>query len=171
MNENMGIKGTYQVECYDANGLRWRDVIENVVTTVGKNLALTAFFTGSPYTVTGPFCGLISSISYTTTAITDTMMFREWLEAGGDNAPQYVSPRPVTAWAAAFSGTISLLSPLSFAITSPGTIMGAFLVFGYGATNTIDNTEGTLYSAGVFTSGAKIVGIGDTISVSYTASM
>jgi hypothetical protein len=44
-------------------------------------------------------------------------------------------------------------------------------VYGSAALSTIDNTAGTLYSAGAFTGGVKTVGSGDTLNVSYTASM
>src|SRR4029077_14780064 len=58
--------GRYVVKCYDRNGiLKWEDTIENVVTTVGKNLALDTYLAGAAYTVTGPFMGLISSVGYT----------------------------------------------------------------------------------------------------------
>ena len=60
---------------------------------------------------------------------------------------------------------------LSFAITGSGTIKGCFLVFGTGALSTIDNTAGTLYSAGLFTGGDKVVVNTDTLNVSYSASL
>jgi hypothetical protein len=51
--------GFFTVKCFDKNGkLKWEDVIENVVTTVGKNAALDAYLAGSAYTVTGPLWGL-----------------------------------------------------------------------------------------------------------------
>lgn len=54
-------KGRYVVECRGPDGeVKWTDTIENVVATVGKNLALDTFLAGSAYTVTGPFMGLIS---------------------------------------------------------------------------------------------------------------
>lgn len=43
----------------------WTEVIDNVVCTVGKNLALDSFIAGSAYTATGPYMGLISSVSWT----------------------------------------------------------------------------------------------------------
>jgi hypothetical protein len=57
------------------------------------------------------------------------------------------------------------------AITGAGTVKGCFMVLGSGALNTIMNTAGTLYSAGTFSGGDKVVGNGDTLNVSYTASM
>ena len=81
--------GRYEIECCGADGhLKWRDTIDNVVCTVGKNLMLDTAFAGSAYTVVGPYMGLISSTSYTAVAAGDTMASHSgWLEAGGTNAP------------------------------------------------------------------------------------
>jgi hypothetical protein len=165
--------GRFEVECRGPNGeLKWVDVIENAVTTVGKNLALDTFLAGSGYTVTGPFMGLISSVSWSAVAAGDTMSSHAgWTEAGNANAPTYTAPRKTAAWSAASSGSKALSSALTFAITGTGTVKGCFLVYGSGAVSTIDNTSGTLYSAGTFTGGDKAVGNGDTLSVSYTASL
>ena len=46
-------------------------------------------------------------------------------------------------------------------------IAGCFINIGGSAT--IDNTTGTLFSAGDFTAGSKTVTSGDTLSCSYTA--
>ena len=132
--------------------LKWRDTIENVVATVGKNLALDTFLAGAAYTVTGPYMGLISSTSYSAVAAGDTMASHAgWLEAGGANAPTYTGNRKTAVWSAAASGSKALSAALSFAITGTGTVKGAFLCYGSGALNTKDNTAGTLWSAGTFT--------------------
>src|SRR5262245_55993696 len=149
--------GHYEIECIGADSrLKWREVIENVVTTVGKNLALDTFLEGSSYTVTGPYMGLISSTSYSAVSSADTMSSHSgWLEGGGSNAPTYSGNRKTAAWSAAASGSKALSAALSFAITSTGTIKGAFLVYGSGASATKDNTGGTLWSAGTFSTGDK----------------
>jgi hypothetical protein len=74
--------GRYEVECIGADGkLKWRDTIDNVVCTVGKNLMLDTAFAGAAYTVTGPYMGLISSTSYSAVAAGDTMASHAgWLE-------------------------------------------------------------------------------------------
>ncbi len=46
-----------------------------------------------------------------------------------------------------------------------------YLDTGTASTATVGNTAGALYSAGLFTGGDKGVGNGDTLSVSYTASL
>lgn len=173
MLEHCGVRGVYEVVCIGPDGLeKWRDTIENTVVTVGKNLALDTYLAGSSYTVVGPFMGLISSTSFTAIAAADTMASHGgWLEAGNANAPTYTAPRKTAAWSAASAGSKALSSALAFAITGAGTVKGAFMAYGSGAVTTIDNTAGTLYSAGLFSGGDKVVGNGDTINVSYTASL
>src|SRR6185295_20338681 len=95
LGEAADAHGRYVVECIGPDGkLKWREPIENVVQTVGKNLALDTFLAGSAYTVTGPFMGLISSSSYSAVDAADTMASHAgWLEAGGANAPTYSGNR------------------------------------------------------------------------------
>lgn len=171
--EHAEAHGLYTVECIGADGkLKWTDTIENVVATVGKNLALDTYLAGAAYTVVGPFMGLISSTSYSAVAAADTMASHAgWLEAGVTNAPTYTIPRKTAAWSAASAGSKALSAALSFAITGTGTVKGCFLVYGTGAVSTIDNTSGVLYSAGLFTGGDKAVVNTDTLNISYTASL
>lgn len=165
--------GLFIIKCFDKDGcLKWDDTAENVVTTVGKNLALDTYLAGSSYTVVGPFMGLISSVSYSAVAAADTMSSHAgWTEAGVTNAPTYTVPRKTAAWSSAASGSKALSAALSFTMTGAGTVKGCFLVFGTGALSTVDNTAGTLYSAGLFTGGDKVVISTDVIQVSYTASL
>ena len=173
IDEGAEAHGRYEIECIGADGkLKWREVIENVVQTVGKNLALDTFLAGAAYTVTGPFMGLISSTSFSAVAAGDTMASHAgWLEAGGTNAPTYSGNRKTAAWSAAASGSKALSAALSFAITSSGTVKGAFIVYGSAAVNTKDNTAGTLWSAGTFSTGDKAVVNGDTLNVNYSTSL
>lgn len=170
--ESAEAHGVYTVECFDKDGnLKWSDTIDNLVTTVGKNLALDTFLAGSAYTVVGPYIGLINT-NAAAAVIGDTMASHAgWLEVGNANAPTYSGTRKTAAWSAASAGAKALSAALSFAITSAGTVGGCFLVFGAGAVNTIDSTAGVLYSAGAFTGGSKTVANGDTLNVSYTASL
>jgi hypothetical protein len=172
-NERAEAHGRYEIECIGADGkLKWREVIDNVVCTLGKDLALDTFLAGSGYTVTGPFVGLISSVSFTAVAAGDTMTSHAgWLEAGGTNAPTYTGNRKTAAWSAAASGSKALSAPASFGITSTGTVKGAFVVFGSGAAATKDDTGGVLWSAGTFSGGDQAVINGDTLNVVYAASL
>jgi hypothetical protein len=171
--EHAEAHGRFHAECVDVDGnLLWVEDFDNVVTTVGRNLALDTFLAGSSYTVVAPFLGLISSTSFTAVAAGDTMTSHSgWLEAGNANTPTYTAPRKTAAWSAASGASKALSSALAFVFTGTGTIKGCFLVYGSGALSTIDNTAGTLYSAGLFTGGDQPVVSTNTVNVSYTASM
>lgn len=173
LDEGASARGRYEVECIGADGnLKWRDTIENVVATVGKNLALDTFLAGSAYTVTGPYIGLISSTSYSAVVAGDTMASHSgWLEAGGANAPTYTGNRGTVAWSAATAGAKAVSTALAFAISGTGTVKGAFMVYGSTASATKDDTGGTLWSAGTFASGDKAVINGDTLNVNYSSSL
>jgi hypothetical protein len=151
--------------------VKWSADAPNVVTTVGANLALDTVLAGSSYTVTGPYMGLIGAVSYVSApVIGDTMSSHAtWTEAGGTNAPTYTGPRKTIAWNAASAKSKSPSSAPVFAITGTGTAKGVFLVLGSGAVSTLDNTSGTLYSAGLFTGGDQAVVNTNTLTVTYTA--
>lgn len=170
--DKLGIKGVYTARLLRNGEVIWEDVYENTVVTVGKNLALDTFLAGSAYTVTGPYLGLISSVSYSAINAADTMASHAgWTEAGVTNAPTYSGNRKTAAWSAASGGSKSLSATADFTFTGSGTIKGSFMVFGSGAVNTIDSTAGTLLSAGLFTTGDKVVANTDVLQVSYSLSL
>jgi hypothetical protein len=180
--ERLSAKGTYTAKCYDKNGkLKWTAKAKNVVTDVGANQLLDSAFGAGP--VSGPFLGLISSVGYTGIPVAaDTMGSHSsgghvWAEAGnGSNYPLWSTPasnaRVAVSFAAAGARAKALSAVASFVISGTGgTVKGCFLVFGTGAVATNNNTSGVLYSAGVFSGGDKIVGVGDTLQVSYSTSI
>lgn len=153
-------------------GLNYNEEFPNTVVTVGKNLMLSSALQGSAYTVTGPFMFLISSTGYSAIVAADTMASHAgWTEAGNANTPTYTAPRKTAVFSAPSAGAIALSAALSFAITGTGTIKGSGLTYGTGAVSTIDNTGGTLFSAGLFTGGDRAVLNGDTVNVSYSCSL
>jgi hypothetical protein len=164
--------GRYTVTCLDKDGkILWVAEADNVVTVVGKNLALDTYLAGVAYTITGPYMGLISSVSFTGVSVNDTMSSHAgWLEAGNAHAPTYTSPRPTVSWTAAAGGSKSS-SLVAFGITGTGVVNGCFLVYGSGAVNTIDNTGGILYSAGLFTNGAQSVNNGNSLNIQYATAL
>jgi hypothetical protein len=150
--------------------IKWTDTVNNLVTTVGANLALDTILAGSAYTA-ACFIGLINT-NASAAAIGDTMASHAgWLEVGTANAPAYTAPRKTPSWSAAASKSKASSSIGAFAFTSGGTVGGCFLVYGSGAVATIDSTAGVLYSAGAFTGGSKTVATLDSLTVTYTASM
>ena len=168
--------GTYYAECIDKDGnVKWRDTIDNIVMTAGKNLALDTFLAGSAYTA-ACYMGLISSISFTgstpMTIATDTMASHStWYENNPTTYYPGTANRVAVGWTSA-SGGSKVSTTTSFSIiTIGGTVKGCFIVFGSGAVSTLASTAGTLYSAGLFTGGDKVVAISDTLNVTYTASL
>lgn len=177
INELLSAHGKYDAKCFDAQGnLKWADTIDNVVTNVGANLMLDTMF-GGPQNTTY-FIGLISSVGYTGIPVTtDTMASHpSWVEAGNStNYPLWSTPaadaRATITWSAAANRTIAIAAVASFVIAGTGgTVIGCFIVTGSGAVATNNSTAGTLYSAGVFTGGNKVVSVGDTLQVTYATS-
>jgi len=172
--ETMGIEGSYHVVCHDADGnLKWEEKFPNLVVAVGKQLMLDTLLKGSSYTVVGPYLGLISGTGNTFLSA-DTMSSKAWTEfanytVGGS------AVRGTAVFASATSSgsspsnvTTSSASAITYTITGAGgTVGGCFLVTGSGASSTIANTSGTLYSAGDFAT-AKVTTAGDTVSVTYS---
>jgi hypothetical protein len=175
-NETMGIEGAYHVECRDANGnLKWTEEFPNLVNAFGKQLMLdTLLRTSSTYTTTGPYLGLIGTTS-PTFAASDTMTSHGgWTEF----TAYTVSSSAVRGTASFATSTSTGVSPsnvttstataITYTIVTPGgNVTGCFLTLGSGASSTIGNTGGTLYSAGAFGT-AKAVTAGDTVSVTYS---
>lgn len=173
MQDHLHIVGVYEIECYDSTGnLKWADTISNAVVNVGKNVTLDAAMSGSAYTVTGPYMGLISSVGFSAIDVGDTMTSHAgWNEAGGARAPSYSGSRPLCLWNAASGGVKTLNAQLVFNITGIGTVKGCFIVFGSSALATVDDTSGVLFSAGVFQTGDKPVGSGDVIKTTYSVAL
>ena len=182
ISELLHAKGKYFARCFDKDGnLKWEDTIDNVVTDVGANQLLDSAFGAGP--VAGPFLGLISSVGYTGIPVTGDIMTSHasgghvWNEAGnGSNYPNWSTPASNARASMTFSGATgrakALTSSISFVIaTNAGTVKGCFVVFGSGAVATNNSTAGVLYSAGVFSAGDKVLGIGDTLQVSYSTSV
>lgn len=167
--EVLAVSGRYSVTCHDAAGaLKWADEIINTVVTVGKNDLLDKYIAGSGYTAVFAM-GLISSVSWNQVAAGDTAASHVgWFEAGSANAPAYSQAnRPTPTWNAAAAGSKATASAVAFSITSNGTVIGAFL----GTSSVKDGTAGTLFSAGAFSGGNKVVANGDTLNVTYTLSV
>ena len=163
--DTMSIHGTYHAVCFSADGfLKWEDDIKNLVTTVGKNFTLD--------TTLGNTAGgaVVMGLKGTGTAVVaDTQASHgSWNEVGGTNAPAYSGNRPTPSFNSASSGSKATSSSVSFSMTSTGTVAGCFI--NIGGSSTKDSTTGTLFSAGDFSSSKSVVN-GDTIAVSYTATL
>jgi len=163
--DSMSIHGTYHAVCYDiAGNIKWEDDIENLVTTVGKNSTLD--------TILGNVAAgaVVMGLKGTGTAVVaDTQASHaSWNEVGLANAPTYSGNRPTPSFSAAAAGSKATSSAVSFSMTSTGTVAGCFI--NIGGSSTKDSTTGVLFSAGDFSSSKSVVN-GDTIAVTYTATL
>ena len=163
--DTMSIQGHYTAVCYSSDGfVKWADEIENLVTTVGKNLTLDTILGNSAAGA------VVMGLKGTGTAVVaDTQASHaSWLEVGGTNAPAYSGNRPTPSFSAAAASSKATSSAVSFSMTSTGTVAGCFINIGGSATK--DSTTGTLFSAGDFSSSKAVVN-GDTIAVTYTLTL
>ena len=173
--ETVGMEGHYVAKCYDKDGnLKWEDTIDNLVMAVGKELMLNTLLSGSAYTATVRM-GLVSGASTPTYAAANTQASHSgWLESGATNAPTFSGGRPtITFSSASSSGTTPSnvttkagTAAVTFTFTGSGTVAGCFININGSAT--VDDTTGTLYSAGSFTGGNKIVASTDQLNVTYS---
>jgi hypothetical protein len=163
-SETVNLHGRYDVKCFSADGaLLWEEVIENLVTTVGKNDILDKYLAGAAYTPT-LFMGLKGTGA---AVIGDTQVAHaSWLEVGGVNAPAYSGTRKTPTFSPASGALKTTSAVVTFTFTSPGTVYGAFL--NNGGTSAIDNTTGILYSVGDFTTPQPVIS-GNSVQVTYTA--
>lgn len=165
--ENAGeAHGKYFVECFDKDGkLKWREQIENLVTTVGKNFLLDTTFAGSGFTAAW-YVGLVDGGSAPTYNVADTMASHAgWTENQNYSQGARVALSMATA---ASAGSKAASAASSFSInTASQTIAGCFIA----TISTKGGTTGTLYSVGAFTGGNRSVTSGDTLNVTYTPSI
>jgi hypothetical protein len=164
-SDEMAINGTYHAVCYGADGqVKWEAPIENLVTTVGKNLTLDTILGNS---AAGAVVMGLKGVGSANVADTQAS-HAGWLEVGGANAPTYAGNRPTPSFSSAAAASKATSSAVSFSMTSTGTVAGCFINIGGSATK--DNTTGTLFSAGDFSSSKAVVN-GDTIAVTYTLTL
>lgn len=167
VQESAHASGVYTATLYDKDGnVKWVDTVENLVTTVGGNFALDTVLAGSAYTA-----AVVMGLKAVGAAVIgDTQASHAaWQEVGLANAPAYSGSRKTPAWSAASAKSKVTSAAVSFTFTSGGTVAGCFINLSGSAT--VDNTTGTLYSAGDFSGGNKTVASTDVLNVTYTASI
>lgn len=158
-------EGVFHVQHFRDGKLIWEDTFHNTVVDVGKRLILDTILGNSA--AGAIVMGLKGTGSV---AAADTQASHAgWNEVGGTNAPTYSGSRKTPSFSAASGTSKTTSSAVSFSITSSGTVAGCFINIGGSAT--IDNTTGTLLSAGDFSGGSRSVINGDTLSVTYTLSV
>jgi len=170
-NEQIQVTGRYDVKCLDADGnVKWEDTIKNLVVTVGKNDLLDKYFAGSAYSATW-YMGLVDNASFSAYAAGDTLASHTgWLEFLSYTIGVTPNIRATPTWSAASAGS-KATTATTFTINGSGTVLGALMCTTQ-ATNTASNGgAGILYSAGSFTGGSRAVASGDSLLVTYTASV
>lgn len=181
MQEKAGATGFFTATCYDKDGnIKWIDNFHNTVITEGKNAMLTNALKGSSYSATLRM-GIIESTGYSAISASNTAAN---ITAVGGGSPtngwneatsSMCSTRGTPTLGSASSGSISTSSAVAFSIGATATIKGAFLLVtssgGTAPTSTVGNTNGAIWSAGLFSGGDRSVLSGDTINVSYTTSL
>ena len=161
--EQIKAEGHYDVTCVGSDGItKWVDVIENLVVTVGKNDLLTQYFKGTAWTAAW-YMGLIDGATTPTYAAGDTLA----VHAGWTENTAYSGTNRITVgWGTASASALASTST-TFAISGTASIAGALMC----QTQLRATTTGVLYSAGSFTGGNRSVISGDSLLVTFTASV
>jgi hypothetical protein len=163
--EESRVIGIYHLQHWRDGELIHEELFENLWTTAGKNLCLDTILAGSAFTATV----VIGLKGIGSAAAADTQSSHAgWSEVGLANAPTYSGSRKTPSWSSASSGSKATSANVSFSITSSGTVAGAFV--NLNGSSTVDNTTGTLFSAGDFGASRSVVN-GDTLTVGYTATL
>lgn len=145
----------YAIECVGPDGkVKWREEIDNLVTTEGKNDIIDKYFKGSAYTAAW-FLGLKGTGS---AAVGDTLASH----AGWSEVTPYSGNRPAITFGTT-SGGSNTATAVAYTINATATVAGAFV----SSVNT--GTAGKLYSAGDFAA-SRSVASGDTLNVTLTVS-
>lgn len=170
-DEQVNITGFYEVKCLDAEGnLKWEDSIKNLVVTVGKNDLLDKYFSGSAYTA-GWYMGLVDNTSFSAYAAGDTLASHAgWLEFLDYTISGSSTNRATPSWGSASAGS-KATTATTFTISGSGTVLGAIMCTTQARNTASNGGAGILYSAGSFTGGSRAVASGDSLLVTYTASV
>ena len=147
---------TFDVVCIDKDGVeKWRDTFHNLVTTEGKNKLLSTGFDADTQ-ITTWYLGLKLT---GTPVIADTLASHaSWSEFSS-----YTGNRQAIVFGTASAASLAG-AELTYAITGSRTVLGAFVC------SVATGTSGTLYSAGDFSGGSKVVAASDSLKVTPTLS-
>jgi hypothetical protein len=148
VGEESHIEGRYTVQCFEFEGgpLLWEEAFDNVVTTVGKNSMLDNFLAGSAFTQTGPYMGLISSVSWTNlnTTLSSLTSYNSGtgLATLVTAAAHGLSPNDTQVTIASAAGTGANISNLNGTFTPQAGTTGSTLVIYVGTGLTITTVTG-----------------------------
>lgn len=173
ISDGLTAHGEYTFTFYDNNGnIFYQETVPNLITTVGKNFLWDSTLSASAYTTTGPYMGLISSVSYSAIVAADTMASHAgWTECNSTNAPNYSgATRPTVTYSASSAGVKSTSSTQTFTFSGSGTVNGAFQVTGSAATSSNTGTVGTLFSETLLGTAQPVIS-GNVLTVSWSGTL
>lgn len=157
--------GHFDIKCLDnAGNVIWEEGFDNLLPTVGLNQLLLNGAAGS-----ASFMGLISSVGFSTLVAGDTMSSHAgWNEVQntGTNTPPYGTVRPTITWSTPAGGIVNA-GTSTFVFTGSGTVNGGFITNGTGASATVANTGGVLFSEGTLTTPQPVIAT-NTLQMTYT---
>lgn len=169
--EKFGINGRYDVVCLGPDGqVKWVDVIDNLVVTVGKNDLLDKYLQNA--WTPAWYMGLVDNTSFSTYAAGDTLASHAgWLEiVTGYSWSGSTTNRATMGWNSASAGAKASTTTV-FNITATLTVLGALLTTTQARGTASNGGAGILLSAGTFQGGSRAVQNNDTLNVTYTLSL
>lgn len=164
MSDERCANGHFDFKLLDNQGqVLWEEGFDNLLPTLGLNQLIASGISSTAY------MGLISSVGFSTLVAADTMLSHAgWNEAqnSGTNTPAYGTTRPTIVWSTPTGGIVNA-GTSTFVFTSSGTVEGGFICNGAGASATVGNTGGVLFSEGTLATAAPIIS-GYTLLMTYT---
>ncbi|MDF2969701.1 MAG: hypothetical protein K0R61_151 [Microvirga sp.] len=158
----VGVGTRHVFECFGADGkLKWREEVDNLVTTEGLNALITNTFKTIPGSVTW-YVGLKGAGAV---AAGNTMASHAaWSEIHTEYSE---GTRPALTLGTVASGSVdNSASKATFTITGSATVAGAFIT----SNSTKNGTTGTLYGATDFGASRAVIS-GDSLQVTATISI
>ena len=162
IREAIALGDLFEVECYDKHGnLKWEDTIKNLVVDVGLDDVLDKYLKGTTYTA-AHYVGLTDG---TPTVIAGNTMASH---AGWAEVQLYdEANRPTATWGAVSGKSVdNSANKAVFTISTDATTIGGCFIC---TSNTKGESSSTLYGAGAFTAGDKLLDDGDVLNVTVTA--
>jgi len=139
--------------------------------SIGMEFLLDKYFAGSAYTAAW-YMGLVDNASFSAYAAGDTLASHTgWLEYLDYTISGSSTNRATAAWNAASAGSKASTATTFTISGAGGTVLGALMCTTQARNTSSNGGAGILYSAGTFTGGSRAVTAGDTLLVTYTASV
>jgi len=115
--------------------------------------------------------GLVDNASFSAYAAGDTLASHAgWLEFLSYTISGSSTNRATPSWGSASAGS-KATTATTFTISGTGTVLGAIMCTTQARNTASNGGAGILYSAGSFTGGSRAVVSGDSLLVTYTASV